>query len=259
MTCHLYKFECLSSLHVGSGEANYNIIDNEVERDPITGNPVVHASGLKGALRKHFEKTMDAKDINRIFGNPTTADQVGAGTYKFFDAKILSRPMRVAGTLPCVSVTDLSILEAYLKMRADFGLVSPGVQSLPAINFDDNEFMTNAPAAEISAVEDEKTGRLTENMDCIKNILGTDKFALAKKFNAYPLPVVAHNKLENGISKQLWYEEYVPAGSVFIFLMITPTDTVELPKVELPLESELIQIGANASIGYGFIKITKLA
>ncbi len=254
MTCHLYKFECLSSLHVGSGEANYNIIDNEVERDPITGNSVVHASGLKGALRKHFETKLKADVVNRIFGNPTTADQVGAGTYKFFDAKMLSRPMRVAGSLPSVSVTELSILEAYLKQRTDFGLAFPGIRSLPSIDFGDNAFMTNASSAEISAVEDENTGRLTGDMNCITDILGTDKFALAKKFNAYPLPVVAHNKLENGISKQLWYEEYVPAGSVFTFLMITPSDTVELP-----LESELIQIGANASIGYGFIKFTKLA
>lgn len=42
---------CLTNLHVGSGEANFNIVDREVETDPVTGLPIIHASGLKGALR----------------------------------------------------------------------------------------------------------------------------------------------------------------------------------------------------------------
>ena len=31
-----YKIDCLTNLHVGSGEVNYNIIDNEVEKDAVT-------------------------------------------------------------------------------------------------------------------------------------------------------------------------------------------------------------------------------
>ena len=56
MNVFAYKIECLTNLHVGSGDLNYNIIDNEVERDAVTGYPIVHASGLKGALKEHFKK-----------------------------------------------------------------------------------------------------------------------------------------------------------------------------------------------------------
>ena len=51
MNIAFYKIECLTNLHVGSGEINYNIVDNEVEKDAITNLPVIHASGVKGALR----------------------------------------------------------------------------------------------------------------------------------------------------------------------------------------------------------------
>jgi len=54
MNVHVYKYTCLTNLHVGSGDINYNIVDNEVERDPVTGLPMIHASGVKGALREYF-------------------------------------------------------------------------------------------------------------------------------------------------------------------------------------------------------------
>ena len=33
MNTTLLKMECLTDLHVDSGESNYNIIDNEVQKD----------------------------------------------------------------------------------------------------------------------------------------------------------------------------------------------------------------------------------
>lgn len=252
MVCHLYKFECLTPLHVGSGEANYNIIDNEVERDPITQIPIVHASGLKGAFRAHFEKNLDKTVIDNIFGKPTSANDVGAGAYKFFDAKLLSRPMRVSNSsMPSISVTSFDIVNSYLKLISDFGCNPYRFNEVTEECFKGKKFLANV--SNIS-VEDEATGILSDtSASSLKTILGEGAIAVAQNFNAYPLPVVAHNKLENGQSKNLWYEEFVPAGSVFAFMILIPDESIELP-----LENELIQIGANASIGYGYIKITKL-
>ena len=53
MTANIYLLECLTNLHVGSGEVNYNIVDNEVERDVVTNYPTINSSGVKGALRAH--------------------------------------------------------------------------------------------------------------------------------------------------------------------------------------------------------------
>lgn len=51
MSAKLYRLTCLTNLHMGSGEANYEVIDLEVERDPVLGEPTMNASGVKGALR----------------------------------------------------------------------------------------------------------------------------------------------------------------------------------------------------------------
>ena len=263
MVAHLYKLECLTNLHVGSGEANYNIIDKEVERDPITGYPIIHASGIKGALREYFteNKVLPEAKITEIFGKPSSATEFGAGSYKFFDAHLLSRPMRVGGntTRSSISVTSDDLLRDFLTQTANFGINKYTNVNLPELTFGENiDFLTNAGNI---TVEDEQTDTFDANdaddadyMEAAKNIVG-DTFAVAKNFGSYALPVVAHNKLEHGESKNLWYEEYVPHGSVFWFLVLTPDE-----KNELNLENQtMLQFGANASIGYGFVRITKLA
>ena len=258
MVAHLYRLECLTNLHVGSGEANYNIIDKEVERDPITGYPIIHASGIKGALREYFteNKLLDEAKINDIFGKPSSATEFGAGSYKFFDAHLLSRPMRVGGSnaaIPSVSVTADDLLRDFLTQTANFGINKYTNVNLPKLTFDkDINFLTNVGSI---TIEDETVGVLDTNYAAAAATILASEFAVAKNLSGYALPVVAHNKLEHGESKNLWYEEYVPHGSVFWFMVLTPDE-----KNELNLENQtMLQFGANASIGYGFVKITKLA
>ena len=45
MSAIILKLKCITNLHVGNGEVNYTIIDNEVEKDPVTGYPIINASG----------------------------------------------------------------------------------------------------------------------------------------------------------------------------------------------------------------------
>ena len=54
MKAKIFVIECLTNLHVGNGDVNFNIIDNEVERDDVTGLPTINSSGFKGALRAFF-------------------------------------------------------------------------------------------------------------------------------------------------------------------------------------------------------------
>ena len=258
MIAHLYKLECLTNLHVGSGEANYNIIDKEVERDPVTGYPIIHASGIKGALREYFteNKILPDETIHRIFGKPTNAAEFGAGTYKFFDAHLLSRPMRVGGSnaaIPSVSVTADDLLRDFLTQTENFGIKEYSNVNLPELTFaEDTKFFSNVTSI---TIEDETVGVLDAKYAAAAATILAGEFAVAKNLSKYALPVAAHNRLEHGESKNLWYEEYVPHGSVFWFMVLTPGETNELH-----LEDQtMLQFGANASIGYGFVKITKLA
>ena len=67
MKTDLYLINTLTSLHVGSGDINFDIIDNQVQKDEISKNPIIHSSSLKGALREHFESRGDSF-VNYIFG-----------------------------------------------------------------------------------------------------------------------------------------------------------------------------------------------
>jgi CRISPR-associated protein Cmr4 len=74
----------------------------------------------------------------------------------------------------------------------------------------------------------------------------------------YNLPIIARNQLENGESKNLFYEQIIPRESKFFCI-------VNRLNIESDFEDNLmehvknmpIQIGANASIGYGYCHISK--
>ena len=252
-----YKIKCLTNLHVGSGDLNYNIIDNEVERDSVTGYPIIHASGLKGALREHFSGKMDDDDIRDVFGQKPGEDKIKAGSYKFLDARLLARPMRTSGQAGSVMVVSEKSVNDFIRFMNGFGITEFGTEFL-SVDFGGYSFLGCKKEMEIEA---EKTGTLNENakalLSKISKLFGeeyADNYAVVKDFNDYDLPVVARNKLDNGISVNLWYEEVVPHDSIFYTVIITPDD-----EMLLKLDNEdYIQIGGHASIGCGVTEFEKL-
>ena len=249
MSLFIYKLRCITNLHVGSGDFNYGVIDNEVERDCLSGNPIIHASGLKGALRD-AAKDLGEDKVVRIFGGKGSNDEdTKAGAYKFFDAQLLSRPLRVSGSesISSISVTTPEIINAFIDTLTAFG-----VKNLPEkinVSFDNCKFYSNKPGIYIESDEnDYKAVEISaEAKATLDRILGGN-YALAKSLNDYKLPVIARNKL--GEHKNLWYEEFVPHGSVF-YMMIMSEENVALDF------SKPIQFGGNASIGYGYTEVTE--
>ena len=145
MNTTLLKMECLTDLHVDSGESNYNIIDNEVQKD-LNGNPTVHSSGIKGAMREYFSEHLDDDNddnIKRIFGEPSTKDVAdGGGMYKFFDAKFIARPLRLAGSVhPSVLVATVPALNDMLYLLDCFNCNPFGIHELRFPNFGKNNFI----------------------------------------------------------------------------------------------------------------------
>ncbi|MBQ3265283.1 MAG: type III-B CRISPR module RAMP protein Cmr4 [Ruminococcus sp.] len=256
MSVFVYKARCLTNLHVGSGDVNYNIVDNEVEKDAVTGYPMVHSSGFKGALREHFVKSgMSSERIKEIFGNEPGKAEIVPGSYKFLDMDLIARPMRVIGAgIASVPVVSVDSVNGFLEKLNDFGCNPFGIARISPIDFGDKQFLTNIKSDGIR-VEGDTTGKLPEasakELEKLSGVIG-EKFAVVKDFNDYDLPVIARNYLDDGVSKNLWYEEVVPHGSVFCAVIITPDD-----KMELNL-SDYIQIGGHASIGCGFMKFERL-
>ncbi|MEE4356573.1 MAG: type III-B CRISPR module RAMP protein Cmr4 [Desulfococcaceae bacterium] len=87
-------FHVESSLHAGAG-ARIGHIDNPIQRETATGNPIVQANGVKGALREFFEKTEPNEKSGKIkaaFGGEDGND--GAGAAAFGEARLLFFPVR---------------------------------------------------------------------------------------------------------------------------------------------------------------------
>ena len=232
---------------MGNGDVNYNIIDQEVERDPVTGLPIINASGVKGAIREFFEAKWGKNDsrIKTIFGgNDSDKTQ---GTYKFLQADLLFRPLRVSDNSrrSFVIATTEEIIKCFEGKLKGLG----STLSISGKIIDSKEMV------ELEG-ENQKTGLKEIRDDKLKEFTG-GSIVYVNNLNDYDLPVIARNDLDdNGISKNLWYEEFVPHESVFALIIMTPDKMDD--DFKMSLTAEPIQFGGNASIGYGLMKIQEV-
>jgi CRISPR-associated protein Cmr4 len=258
-------------MHVGSGDTNYGIIDKQVQRDVITEMPIIHSSSMKGALRQHAEMLFSTKDtINDIFGSENdknSDDKSKTGTHRFFSAQLLSLPVR-SDTKPFFRAFSLATLRQLCNDMANFN-VQPALktqieEACEVLNKKTDKIYLLSDTINSAILEDQKATaidkQLLPKLDILTKLLG-DNLALFPdddfKELVKNLPVIARNHLENGISKNLWYEEIVPRESVFYTLIASTSDNQNF-QLLLKLANNITQIGANASIGYGLCKFTKL-
>lgn len=248
-----YKIECITNMHVGSGDVNYSIVDNEVERDYVTGYPIIHSSGVKGALRD----TVDADKQALFFGSEGDAKECKSGSCKFLDAFFLARPMRVeSNSRAYILVTTIDALNQLISLKKSLGseckydLIDLSEEETNNL-FGKNAFITNAN--DIISIENYSVNKAQHNvLDIATEILG-EKCAISNQINHFALPVIARNVLDDkGISKNLWYEEIVPHKSIF-YTAIIQDDSKEQYEPK-----SLVQFGGKSSIGYGLTKLTKI-
>lgn len=222
MKAKIFVIECLTNLHVGNGDVNFNIIDNEVERDVVTGFPTINSSGVKGALRAFFEEN-DLSNINEIFGSEVKGSTT-SGSLKFLSANLLALPIRsISGADKPYSIhAPKTACEDFNQMITNFQLEDVSI-------------------ADIKGVDEKIT--LDADNSC---------------FEKYGLPVIARNSV--GEQTNLWYEEVVPHKSIFYFAVVASTSESEnlLENFTDSVREKIIQFGANASVGYGLCKVIKV-
>ena len=222
MKAKIFVIECLTNLHVGNGDVNFNIIDNEVERDVVTGFPTINSSGVKGALRAFFEEN-DLSNTNEIFGSENSKVTT-SGSLKFLSANLLALPIRsISGDDKPYSIhAPKTAHEDFKQMIENFQLEDVSI-------------------ADIKSGDEKIT--LDEDNSC---------------FEKYGLPVIARNSV--GEQTNLWYEEVVPHKSIFYFAVVASTSESEnlLENFTDSVREKIIQFGANASVGYGLCKAIKV-
>lgn len=268
----LYLIRCLTNLHAGSGESTYGIVDKEVQKDPVELTPVIHASGIKGALRELFE-FHQLQDVTTIFGSDTKASQQNAsvaGQYYFMEARMLFLPVR-SSKRPFYYATSPEIIQRFLQAQTDYGtglhdLMEGALSSISGYAPAQGRPIIFQPSGEQGTVFIDEYEAEVNHEPIALNLgawpVNEGNVALLHhddlKAICGRLPVIARNYLENGISANLWYEEVVPRETLFYQFISRPTANTQLANgLKNANVQETVQIGAHASVGYGLCKMMK--
>jgi CRISPR-associated RAMP protein, cmr4 family len=273
MEAKLFRMRLVTNLHMGSGEANFNFIDNQVQRDPITEYPNMHPSGIKGALREFFDGIESKEYVREIFGSENTEKEDNKqGEVSFIEGKLLSIPVR-SNKKSYFMGTTIEIIKEYVEFSKLFGKNTENLKEIEE-ELKKIEKKLSEKNRKICVIGSQEEGLLIESFendeigfyqedDILSKVLGIKDIVILKEeiFKdeiSRRLPVIARNCLENGVSKNLWYEEVVPRESVFYTGIVNSQNTEKFEDFCRKLEDNLIQIGANATIGYGFTKFEEV-
>lgn len=264
MQTKLFKLRMITNLHMGSGESNFNFVDNQVQRDPITEYPNIHSSGLKGALREYFRGCTEEEYVNKIFGKE--GEDSSQGGLSFIEGKLLALPVR-SNKKSYLLGTTKEILQEYMEFAEIFEKKYD--IDLSTITFKGKEKVCiigeKPEGITVESFEGDEIKADSSLKDKIADLLGTEDVVILeetvfKEEIAKRLPIIARNCLENGKSTNLWYEEVVPREAVF-YTAIINSQNIEDSLFEdfaATLEKNLVQMGANATIGYGFTKFIEV-
>lgn len=222
-----------TNLHAGNeSTVNFSVIDKAIQRDATTNLPCINSSSLKGAIKEYMSECvkMDASALKEIFGSvKSDLKDIKKGSVLFFDASLLFIPKQCGEGKTYELVYSDKVLEDFLKK----------VNNL---------------------IEGEGISKETL-LDKVRSIMGTENVASnsvdGDTFTTYcnddALPIIARNCLDNGESTNLWYEQVLPSLSVLATVIVTK----ESGQMDL-LNGKIVQIGANATIGYGYCKFVKI-
>lgn len=247
METKLFFIKLLSNMHVGSGEVNYGLIDNLIQRDPVTNLPTINASSLKGALREHFEKCSQVKvDVTKIFGSePKETTKRKPGALRFFDANLVSLAARCSGSdIPFVNVTSSKLLNRLADLYHDLGVSD--VQCLKDLTSQSNREVSVEDVGKVKYCNDENRSWMVG--DHIAMI--DDDNQLKQLCDDTHLPIITRNQLDDGVSNNLFYDQVLPRYSHMSTIVMG--DKPILDDFCNALNNQIVQIGAHATLGYGF-------
>ena len=222
-----------TNLHVGSeSTVNFSVIDKAIQRDVTTNLPCINSSSLKGAIKEYMSEcaNMDVSNLKDIFGSvKSDSADIKKGSVLFFDASLLFIPKQCGEGKTYELVYSDKVLEDFSKK----------VNNLVEGNSISKETLLSQ----------------------VRSIMGQDNVARNSidrdTFTAYcdddALPIISRNCLENGESVNLWYEQVLPSLSVLATIIVTK----EKEQMDA-LNGKIVQIGANATIGYGYCKFVKI-
>jgi len=276
-----------SPLHAGSGRS-LGTVDLPIQRERVTGYPVIQASSLKGRLRAEAQ-ARNMPNLEAVFGPDTQNADKHAGAFSPGDAKILLFPVRsLAGVFAWT--TSVEVLNRFLRDARMVG-ITPDWTLLHAPAQGEAWVKGNVLNARGKIVLEEFTfalkqedivqaiGKwLAENAlpqsdeyeywrDALPKrlvILANDDFRDFVTFSTEVVTRIKINYETKTVDKEtgaLWTEEYLPTDTLlYAPLMATPS---RAPKVQMTGQKVLdavknlglarTRLGGNETVGRGAV------
>lgn len=138
-----------SSLHAGGGRS-LGAVDLPIQRERLTGYPMIQAGGIKGRLRAEFELAANPNpvEIFTLFGPDTTNADAHAGALSAGDAHLVLFPVRsLSGVFAWVA--SLDSLARFQRLAALTGI--PIDWRLPDVPPEDSACWVNGTELVIGA------------------------------------------------------------------------------------------------------------
>ncbi len=277
----------VSPVHAGSG-TSMGVVDLPIQRERHTNWPHIQASGVKGAMRHHFEKFKDVLlrhneklDVEKITEKIFGSDDFGGngtlpGAIAVSDAKLLAFPMR-SSRHPFVWITCPAVLK---RLQNDLSLTGSMVRvTIPSIG-DGEAIVLNGEmqADEKMLLEDYEVKVLADEMETLGStpskmleraerlIMVSDATFYYGVSNCTEIRTQIKIDQERGttVKGSLRYEELLPSDSLmYTILFYGPTRDVETPIQAQTLISymkkevikSILQIGGNETLGCGLFQI----
>ena len=278
----LLFIHALTGLHPGSGTA-LGVVDLPVQRERHTEWPTIPGSSLKGVMRAEYGRGNDP-NVLTAFGPEPKAASDHAGAVAFSDARILAFPVRsltgVFAWVTCKAV--LTRLKRDLRLiGGDFPAVptvgqnqAACVQDSPLIPSDNKLmleefefFRSNSNVEQIAnwiadhAVQDAGTkDRLRSHLA----ILHDDDFThFVRNATEVVARVGLHAERKTVLKGALFYEEYLPAETLFYSLVLcsdsrSPASELSSAGILRWLRDhapQTLQIGGGETVGKGFCAV----
>jgi len=297
-----FMIQTLTNLHMGDMGGGVSIVDLPVQRDSTNHFPTIHSSGLKGSLRDALShNSQTAAAVPAIFGsdggtvNGETESKDGdneaqkakkttqKGSFCFLPSLLFAYPMRgntspwcpvvcpetITSCMDLLLATCAASEEEGQAIRNTFEKLLPGEKSTP-VHAAHSQAYANRPQAPqtecfegislpgLEGIESAQNRLLPPHCPPLRRMKDEDFGDIMHN----SLPVIARNKLDNGISRHLWYEEVVPRQTFFLCVILCPCDDgTDQKNTELlvgALDNKVHQIGAGATIGYGYVRFRAL-
>lgn len=276
----LYWLEPFTNVHVGSGNADFGVVDNLIQRDPATGLPYIQSSSLKGAIKQLADLHNVLPAVQKtVFGSDASVNKKGGnkdaqqGESIFLSAQLLALPVR-SDKAPYVLATCPEVLKEWIRFLKELNITIPdalqkGVDALSGSVGDDRQAACldkNLDGGELSAAgihlsyfnspEALALNPWLDN-DNLQKLCVLSNQSFIEQCNDLNLPVIARNVLDDGQSINLWYEQVLPRRSL-LYLGIIWNDATQQGEIEKVLLEHPLQVGGNASVGYGFTRISEI-